>query len=87
MGPPHSSLLWVLEATRHQELAGLAGSEISVLPAEAQDPALKYRRQEGTQKQNLLLWKGVESSLGRKKLSYLETKKEVHVHMQGEPED
>lgn len=43
--------------------------------------------QEGTQKQNLLLWKGVESSLGREELSYLEAKKEVHVHMQGEPED
>lgn len=58
---------------------------IGVLPAEAQDSALDNRMQEGTQMQNLL-WKGVESSLGRE-LSYLETEKEVHVHMLGEPED
>lgn len=62
-----------------QSLLGWQEVNISVLPAEAQDPALDNRMQEGTQK-------GVESSL-REKLSCLETTKEVHVRMQGDPED
>ena len=41
--------------------------------------------QEGTEAKSPPV-KGVESSLGRE-LSYLETEKGVHIHMQGESED
>ena len=82
VGPPHSSLRPFIT----QSLLGWQEGNVSVLPAEAQDPASDNRMQEGTQKQNLFSWKGGDSSL-REKLSHLETKKEVHVHRQGEPED